>query len=657
MKLKHIINEVSVDVIRTAEIRKLLKEYDALDGVLLESNDARDVKIVVRLDELGLFDSMLSEKKSRAQRKAERAAEITANKNRKLQNRTPKDTPEELPDSSVDTQPVASPEDMKGPGGIRKLGSMLASALKGGKTNLVAKIKATINKVRGKAPNAPIKDVPGIPPEIAKAADTPSPETSTDTTEPSAEAPTTDSPVTDEPSADTTPSGDEAPTDTPSIEEPSADASPEKTPAKDEPLVSPDTVSKLQRNAGLTPSTPAPVDTPTGDAETPINLRGPKPPRTPEQQAAFDKFQKEKQAAVTKPTDEPVDEPVKTAEPSASPATIPPPPPPPGSPAKISPPPPPGSPAKSDTPKEEPTDKPNVPKFGTPEWTAARKQQLAAMSPEDKAKESEKALKRVGFTQTGTGGRGIGDRLGAAFRGLTAKAGEDLGKAGTGKPKYKSMFYEIAKRLHKMGALKEKFALHEWSRVFETAGYGPLGEYARYLSENTMDEEKYTLRELYAMMEEMQQLEQAHNWWHKPSEAEEDGHIEPSKVHETAISLEEMNAIRKAFATAAMGAALAGGAKDAGAQSTTPAAVPNDSVSTTVVRDLNRVGPAQNQNRMNLTGRKITPHQTAGTGVQSVTQNPDGTYSVTTDYREQKPKPKTESSSFSLEEILDEMED
>ncbi len=707
MKLKHIIDEVSVDVIRTAEIRKLLKEYDALDGVLLESNDTRDVKIVVRLDELGFFDSITNEIGVRGGPKG--AGNDVRRPSKPKPQLGGRRSTSEKPDLSQIQGLVKTPGAMgrllgAGKEGTKKLGSMLASALKGGKTKLVAKIKTAINKVRGKAPNAPIKDVPGIPPEIAKAVDTPSPEASTDTTEPSAETPATDSsvtnepsaetpatdsPTTDEPSTDATPAGDEAPTDTPSIEEPSADASPEETPAeapaKTEPVVSPDTVSKLQRNAGITPAAPAPVDTPKDEpakiAEPVATVDEPKvepavepktepkvepavePNPTPAATADKPKSLMPKAEPKVEPTATP-DEPkrlIPKAEPKAAPDE-----------------------PKRLIPKGEPTAKPTTPKFGTPEWTAARKQQLAAMSPEDKAKESEKALKRVGFTQTGTGGRGIGDRLGAAWKGLTAKAGEDLGKAGTRKPKYKSMFYEIAKKLHKMGALKNKFALHEWSKVFETAGYGPLGEYAQYLSENTMDEEKYTLRELYAMMEEMQQLEQAHNWWHKPSEAEEDGHIEPSKVHETAISLEEMNAIKKAFAAAAMGAALAGGAKDAGAQSAPQRTVqsftmqrgadgnqvavdaqgnpvklqhtPADSVARQGSRDMQL---AVNKAQGDLRSRGIDPNAVRdGRRVfkQDIEQGPNGTWIANIAPDKTQP-PKTENSSFSLEEILDEMED
>ncbi len=91
----------------------------------------------------------------------------------------------------------------------------------------------------------------------------------------------------------------------------------------------------------------------------------------------------------------------------------------------------------------------------------------------------------------------------------------------------------------------------------------------------------------------------------------------------------------------AAGAALAA-PQDAGAQSTNPAPVPNDSVSTTIAPSLDHIGPARSFNRMNLAGRKITPHPTAGhgAGVQTVTPRPDGTFLVTTDYREQKPEQK-----------------
>jgi hypothetical protein len=287
MKLKHIINEVSVDVIRTAEIRKLLKEYDALDGVLLESNDTRDVKIVVRLDELGLFDSILERQSSKEVLRRKREAALETEKRRLRDTYKAQGVPDDIAQRGIDkdlvnfgktldksrqidaissrnartagaspsaprfrtkneptgkpTQDTSEPDRREGGDetlariagspemaklNVAQLGKMIVSAGKAGgqkARSIVGKLKAVINNKLGKPANAPLKDVPGIPPEAVKiAADTPSPEASTDTIEPSAEAPTTDSPVTDEPSADTTPSGDEAPTDTPSIEEPSA---------------------------------------------------------------------------------------------------------------------------------------------------------------------------------------------------------------------------------------------------------------------------------------------------------------------------------------------------------------------------------------------------------------------------------------------------
>jgi hypothetical protein len=572
MKLKHIIDEVSVDVIRTAEIRKLLKEYDALDGVLLESNDTRDVKIVVRLDELGFFDSITNEIGVRGgPRGAGNDVRRPSKPKPQLGGRR---STSEKPDLSqiqglVNTPGVMSRLLGAGKEGTKKLGSMLASALKGGQTKLVAKIKAVINKVRGKAPNAPIKDVPGMPPEIAKAVDTIAPEVSTDTTEPSDEAPTTDSSVTSEPSTDATPTGDEAPTDTPSIEEPSADASPEETSANDEPLVSPDTVSKLQRNAGITPAAPASVDTPKDEpsADTPtgeptddasntpasakVEPAADVAPETRDRLQALAGIEPTEPPSAatpvtppppasttpTTPSSTPVSSPVPdsgeetptqsaapntstggsetpaTSEPTSATSTTP------------------SSTSPSDnqsqrrrtTPRQgtptnrgraaspapsgpssapEPSDA--TPKFGSAEWSAQRKQQLAGMSPEEREAERAKAMKRVGFFKDREGGsRGVKDRFGAAWRGFTAPAGADLGKAGTKSSSYKSAFYEIAKRLNEMHVLHRPFALHEWSKIFESAGYPPLQEYTQYIFEQTQDEEKYTLLELYRMVEEV----------------------------------------------------------------------------------------------------------------------------------------------------------
>ena len=103
-----------------------------------------------------------------------------------------------------------------------------------------------------------------------------------------------------------------------------------------------------------------------------------------------------------------------------------------------------------------------MPNFGTPEWTAARKQQLAAMSPEERKAEKDTALKRVGIFQTKQGRRGIGDRLRSAWKSFTAAPDTDLGKAGsaTGQ-RYKSVFHEIQRLMEQYQLIE--MVLHEQS--------------------------------------------------------------------------------------------------------------------------------------------------------------------------------------------------
>jgi hypothetical protein len=101
-------------------------------------------------------------------------------------------------------------------------------------------------------------------------------------------------------------------------------------------------------------------------------------------------------------------------------------------------------------------------------------------------------------------------------------------------------------------------------------------------------------------------------------------------------------------------AALAGGAKDADAQSAPPqaATVPNDSVQTGTSRDM---GLAQRKAGHELDIRKISQQGAR----QTIRQNPDGTYSVTIDARKQPPateKPKMDEQ-YTLEEWIDALQE
>lgn len=188
---------------RLNEISELIKEYDSLDSILIENKSYdRDVQIVVRLDELGMFDDILEvvprERKEARKRNMFVGKELEKTRdtlkargipddiiqstlNRQRQNlekswdegrtidsrlaRTAAQTNKSSQQVTEPTSPTSKSSN------ISRLGRMLGSALKSGKTALVSRIKAAINKVRGKKPDASVADIPDIPANVATQVD------------------------------------------------------------------------------------------------------------------------------------------------------------------------------------------------------------------------------------------------------------------------------------------------------------------------------------------------------------------------------------------------------------------------------------------------------------------------------------------------------
>ena len=172
-------------------------------------------------------------------------------------------------------------------------------------------------------------------------------------------------------------------------------------------------------------------------------------------------------------------------------------------------------------------------------------------------------------------------------------------------------------------ALPESYTLEEWiGKLEEAVVIEPQGDLAKLIAK--LKQGKPTNPDRHARVMKKPEV--------------------PTKTNEQDV--EEGKLSRLAAGLGLGAAAMMGGAKDAGAQSATPAQAPttqvsmapNDSVvSRTIGRDLNRQTIAQAQNRADLKNRNISPHKTSnhGFGVDKLIQNPDGTFTVTTDYREQ----------------------
>lgn len=281
--LESIVDE-QIERKRLNEINQLIKEYDSLDSILIENKSYdRDVQIVVRLDELGVFDDILEvvprERKESRKRnmfvnrelqklraaglpdsmieKERKNLEKSWNAERTIDSRLAKSAADIERRQQTQTEPE-QPVTSKSTFGVKigQLAKMLGSAVKSGKTQLVSKIKAAINKVRGKKPDTPVSDIPGISKDVASKVDATPAQVSAS---PEGEADLFGGTSTPEPTKkDTT--EPETPTSAPSDpDQTNLDFdTPAEEPAVEEPKdsVSPETKDRLQALAGIKPEEP-----------------------------------------------------------------------------------------------------------------------------------------------------------------------------------------------------------------------------------------------------------------------------------------------------------------------------------------------------------------------------------------------------------------
>lgn len=485
MKNKNLLEsmvDAAIERNRLTEITQLIKEYDALDSILIENKSYdRDVQIVVRLDELGVFDDIINEIGARGgPRGAGKDVSRPSKPAAKLGSRRGTDTPNLSQIQGVVTEPSMISRLLgAGRAGVARLGNMLKSAAKSGKTALVSKLKAAINKVRGKKPDAPVSDVPGMPQDVAAQVDATPTQASA---EPEGEPDLFGGTSTPEPTqGDTT--EPEAPTSTPSdpdqtnldfdtpAEEPKAEPVAPEAPAPKEPknTFDPKERDRLQTLAGIEPEEPAaePVAPEAPAPEEPKAEPVASTPTTPAvEKPTKQKTSKSKVSATEKPeapsTDTPgtekKPEPIATTEPPKA------------EPVKPSADVPASDEPKRLIPKAQPTPEPDEPKRlipkseptaakpkepeKTPEpekpvqpWSAQgrerRAKELAAMSPEERQRERERSTRRMGLRPEP---RGVGDRLKSAWRAFTAKPGDSVDI----KQGYRSVFAEIERLMEQL---------------------------------------------------------------------------------------------------------------------------------------------------------------------------------------------------------------
>jgi hypothetical protein len=218
--------------------------------------------------------------------------------------------------------------------------------------------------------------------------------------------------------------------------------------------------------------------------------------------------------------------------------------------------------------------------------------------------------------------RGIGDRLKSAWKGFTAKSGQDLGKAGTS---YKSVFHEIHKLMEQLQLVEAMLQEQSLNESYDAGTVNNLYEHRNtirsVLVEQIVREELYTHNVTIAELDRRQR-----------AALMKTVNVRANALWEGMNQMEEGKLGRLAAAGLA-GAAMMGGAKNAEAQSTTPqqtvtAPVPNDSVQTGVSRDMGlaqtKAGFELDRRGIDRQGARMTPKQ-----------NPDGTWSVTIDARKQ----------------------
>lgn len=721
---------------RIDEIAQLIKEYDSLDSLLIENKSyTRDTEIVLRLDELGAFDEVLDEKRgalspSRLARQQRRAAQQQALLN---PNKTPDavapgvsvepaqaepDVPVPSAEPTATTEPSTAPQDAQqvaavakpggeslirrlftsGKAGVSRLGNMMMSALKSGATKVAGKVKAVINKLRGREPNASLKDVPGLPPEVSATTDkiqaTPDTEgePGADETEPS----------TEEPGAEETPT--ETPTDTPDAGlEPTADAEPSleptapstepEIPAPEEPTDAFDSEdrARMQKNAGIEP-TPAPT------ASEPVATTEPAP--APTSTTPSTSTSGTGGASIFSPANR---QPTSTGTTATTPAPAP-------APAVTGGPPTP--PPSTTEPKAVPTKSTGVaqPSTATPQDKAATtgtsggtlsgttssqpakpasttpstsspsgpidRDAIAAMEPEER----EKYLASLGFKQKG-GLSGLWSRVKDAGRGIVAGAkagwqGQTSTQIKRSPRTYTAKFEQsVLPLMEALQQVETRLMQHQLMLAEELKGKQKNIDVAPPFGKITgADFEKLrSVRENLrkALVKEMVREEL---YSHNTTLAELNPYqLEALKKHvqERSAKLWELMAEmrmkeagvdegkfgRLAAGLGLAGAAMMGSPDDAGAQQATPTQaptvqVPNDSVQTASSKSQDM---ALAKARSQLFNKKIS---SAGAR-QDVVQNPDGTFTATVDARKKPTQggtPQMEEA-YTLEEWMGMMEE